>query len=387
MELGNWKFPAPWLVAVLLFQPLIAGSADDAEYFEKKIRPLLAEHCYACHSSTSQPVMGGLILDQEEGFRKGGSRGSPVVTGDPESSLLIRAVTHQDEKLRMPLAGRLPDEEIALLTDWVRMGRPLGRHRRSGLFRFRGGGLLGLRAPGGAVFAADPGRRLGSYPHRPIHPGSPGSRRAGASAGGGPADPHPSGHLRPDRSSPHHRRDPKFPPGPFAGSVPPVDRTPAVLAALRRALGPPLAGRGPLRRFQRTGREHGVYDGLPLPGLRGAGLQPGQALRSVRAGAAGGRPPARYGGSGDHAGALDGHRIPLPGSQDAGRRRPREDADGHHRRTARHQLPGVPGSDHGLRPLPRPQVRSHLDQGLLLAGRNLQELQDHGAPRRGGRVA
>ncbi len=126
MDLGNRRRPAPWLLAVLLSQPLIAASADDGEFFEKKIRPLLAEHCYACHSSTSQPVMGGLVLDQEEGFRKGGSRGSPVVAGDPESSLLIRAVTHQDEKLRMPLAGRLPDEEIALLADWVRMGAPWG---------------------------------------------------------------------------------------------------------------------------------------------------------------------------------------------------------------------------------------------------------------------
>ena len=126
MELGNRRCPAPWLLAVLLSQPLIAGPADGGEYFEKKIRPLLAEHCYACHSSSSQPVMGGLILDQEDGFRKGGSRGSPVAAGDPESSLLIRAVTHRDEKLRMPLAGRLPDEEIALLTDWVRMGAPWG---------------------------------------------------------------------------------------------------------------------------------------------------------------------------------------------------------------------------------------------------------------------
>ena len=126
MDLGKRKHPAPWLLAVLLSQPLIAGPADAGEYFEKKIRPLLARHCYACHSSSSQPVMGGLILDQEESFRKGGSRGSPVVAGDPESSLLIRAVTHRDEKLRMPLAGRLPDEEIALLTDWVRMGAPWG---------------------------------------------------------------------------------------------------------------------------------------------------------------------------------------------------------------------------------------------------------------------
>ena len=126
MDLGNRRRPAPWLLAVLLSQPLIAASADNSEYFEKKIRPLLAEHCYACHSSTSQPVMGGLVLDQEEGFRKGGSRGSPVAAGDPESSLLIRAVTHRDEKLRMPLAGRLPDQEIALLTDWVRMGAPWG---------------------------------------------------------------------------------------------------------------------------------------------------------------------------------------------------------------------------------------------------------------------
>ena len=124
MDLGNGRRPAPWLLAVLLSQPLIAGPANDGDYFEKKIRPLLARHCYACHSSASQPVMGGLILDQEESFRKGGTRGSPVVAGDPESSLLIRAVTHRDEKLRMPLAGRLPDEEIALLTNWVRMGAP-----------------------------------------------------------------------------------------------------------------------------------------------------------------------------------------------------------------------------------------------------------------------
>ena len=126
MDLGNGRRPAPWLLAVLLSQPLIAGPANDGDYFEKKIRPLLARHCYACHSSASQPVMGGLILDQEESFRKGGTRGSPVVAGDPESSLLIRAVTHRDEKLRMPLAGRLPDEEIALLTNWVRMGAPWG---------------------------------------------------------------------------------------------------------------------------------------------------------------------------------------------------------------------------------------------------------------------
>ncbi len=117
----------PAILALSLFCFPAHGRQDDgAEFFEKKVRPLLAEHCYACHSSTSKPIMGDLTLDQETSFRKGGTRGTPIALGDPESSLLIKAVRHLDQKLRMPPAGKLSDADIETLAHWVRMDAPWG---------------------------------------------------------------------------------------------------------------------------------------------------------------------------------------------------------------------------------------------------------------------
>ena len=108
---------------------LPAGNAQGTkgvEFFEKQVRPVLAKHCYACHSSASQPVMGGLKLDSEAGLREGGSRGKAIVPGEPQRSLLVTAITYRDEHLRMPPTGRLADDEIAALTAWVKMGAPWG---------------------------------------------------------------------------------------------------------------------------------------------------------------------------------------------------------------------------------------------------------------------
>ena len=102
-----------------------AQAPDGAELFENKVRPILAEHCYTCHSGSAQP-MGGLRLDSEESFRMGGSRGQPVSPGQPENSLLISAVRHHDEALRMPPTGKLHDRDIATLTTWVELGAPWG---------------------------------------------------------------------------------------------------------------------------------------------------------------------------------------------------------------------------------------------------------------------
>ena len=117
-------------LAILTFSlvclPAQGRQDDGAEFFEKKVRPLLSEHCYTCHSSTSKPIMGGLNLDQETSFRKGGTRGAPIEPGDPESSLLIKAVKHQDEKLRMPPTGKLSDADIATFSQWIQMGAPWG---------------------------------------------------------------------------------------------------------------------------------------------------------------------------------------------------------------------------------------------------------------------
>ncbi len=115
------------ILALSLFCFAAQGRQDDgAEFFEKKVRPLLAEHCYTCHSSTSKPVMGSLILDREASFRRGGTRGAPIEPGDPESSLLIKVVRQQDEKLRMPPTGKLTEAQIATLAQWVQMGAPWG---------------------------------------------------------------------------------------------------------------------------------------------------------------------------------------------------------------------------------------------------------------------
>src|SRR3954466_6823645 len=86
-------------------EPAAAGptpSADEVEFFEKKVRPLLAEHCYKCHSASGGKVRGGLLLDSREGMLKGGETGAAVVPGDVDGSLLIAAVRRTDPELQMP---------------------------------------------------------------------------------------------------------------------------------------------------------------------------------------------------------------------------------------------------------------------------------------------
>ena len=102
-----------------------ARAADDGvEFFEKKIRPALAEHCYSCHSAGAKKDKGGLRLDTPEGIRKGGDTGPAVVAKD-DNSLLLRAVGHQVEGLAMPPKGKLPDAVIQDFRAWVRLGAPL----------------------------------------------------------------------------------------------------------------------------------------------------------------------------------------------------------------------------------------------------------------------
>ena len=102
-----------------------AESAAGVEFFEKKIRPLLSERCYECHSVTGKDVKGGLRLDTAEGITKGGEGGAVVVPGNPDGSRLIRAVRQTTGDLQMPPKGKLTDQQIADLTEWVRMGAPL----------------------------------------------------------------------------------------------------------------------------------------------------------------------------------------------------------------------------------------------------------------------
>jgi hypothetical protein len=106
--------------AVLAAEPQSGPAGVD--YFESKVRPVLVEHCYKCHSAQSKSLKGGLRLDGVVEMRKGGDTGPAVVPGDLEASLLVKAVLYDDELLRMPPKGKLPEGEIAALAQWVKHG-------------------------------------------------------------------------------------------------------------------------------------------------------------------------------------------------------------------------------------------------------------------------
>jgi hypothetical protein len=98
--------------------------AAGVQFFEQKIRPVLAARCYVCHGPMAPKVQGGLHLDSRDGLRKGGNSGSPIVAGDPDASLLIKALRYTDPNLKMPPGKALAPETVADFEQWVRMGAP-----------------------------------------------------------------------------------------------------------------------------------------------------------------------------------------------------------------------------------------------------------------------
>src|SRR5882762_10472341 len=91
------------------------------EFFEKKVRPVLVNNCYNCHSANTNSK-GGLRVDDRNGLVVGGGRGPAIVPGNPEKSLLIRAVHQTDKKLQMPPKKQLTAAEIADLAQWIKDG-------------------------------------------------------------------------------------------------------------------------------------------------------------------------------------------------------------------------------------------------------------------------
>ena len=103
---------------------LIQAETDD-EFFEAKIRPILIQRCEGCHSSKLGKTQNGLALDSRPGWQKGGDAGPAIKPGNVDESLLITAIRYQNDDLKMPpedAGGKLPDAEIALLTEWIRRG-------------------------------------------------------------------------------------------------------------------------------------------------------------------------------------------------------------------------------------------------------------------------
>ena len=99
-------------------------SMQGTEFFERRIRPLLIKHCYECHSEEHQERMGGLLLDRSSGWLKGGDTDKAVIPGEPEASLLMKAIQYHDDSLQMPPEGKLSDSEIQLFQSWIKRGAP-----------------------------------------------------------------------------------------------------------------------------------------------------------------------------------------------------------------------------------------------------------------------
>ncbi len=116
----------PIALAVLL--TVAAGARADGPdpaavaFFEKQVRPLLAEHCHSCHSAKTNKARGGLTLDSREALLKGGDSGPAVVPGRPEQSLLVKAVHGTQADLQMPPKGKLRPAQVAVFEKWVRDG-------------------------------------------------------------------------------------------------------------------------------------------------------------------------------------------------------------------------------------------------------------------------
>lgn len=146
------------LLAVLRLAVASDGGDRGIEFFERNIRPVLVAHCYRCHSAEAEEVKSGLRLDLRAGWQLGGDSGQPaILPGKPDESLLIRAVRHEDGVTGMPPdEGRLPEQIVSALVEWVRMGAPDPRE---------GGVLAGSRVTG---WEAEFQSRLNWWSLRPL---------------------------------------------------------------------------------------------------------------------------------------------------------------------------------------------------------------------------
>ena len=142
----------------------VAGTAaaDDAVFFESKIRPLFLERCVACHGAEKQK--GGLRLDSRAGWQNGGDSGAAVVPGKPDESLLIKAVRYTDAELAMPpekKGGKLGGAQISALEQWVKMGAPDPREEVAATGPRLRGGKFAITDEDRGYWAFQPVRRPG----------------------------------------------------------------------------------------------------------------------------------------------------------------------------------------------------------------------------------
>ena len=116
---------AVWLIGLASAATAQVPTEEQTQFFEQKIRPVLVEHCYSCHSVAaheSKKLQGRLFLDSADGLLDGGESGAAIVKGKAAESLLLKALKY--DGMEMPPAGKLSDEIIADFARWIEMGAP-----------------------------------------------------------------------------------------------------------------------------------------------------------------------------------------------------------------------------------------------------------------------
>lgn len=118
-----------FFAAFLVGLPAALLSADnptaaDLDFFEKKVRPILIERCYECHSAESGKTKGSLAVDSKASLLQGGDTGPGLIAGNPDKSLIIEAIRYKNRDMQMPPKSALPAAEIKVLEEWVQRGAP-----------------------------------------------------------------------------------------------------------------------------------------------------------------------------------------------------------------------------------------------------------------------
>ena len=121
-SLGRIVSAARWGFAwAALLAPAAANGAEDLEYFEKQVRPLLAAKCQMCHGA--QLKSGGIDFSSVEGFLKARDEAALIARDKPEDSRLLAILDYTAAK-KMPPGGKLPPNELDVFENWIRMGAP-----------------------------------------------------------------------------------------------------------------------------------------------------------------------------------------------------------------------------------------------------------------------
>ncbi|MDB4863822.1 hypothetical protein OAI33_11070 [Pirellulaceae bacterium] len=108
------------LTVVVSTVPIVTAADTNTDFFENRIRPVLAQHCYNCHSQRAKTLQGGLFVDSLDGLFKGGDSGPAIIKGNADESPLISALRH--DTFKMPPKGRLADKVIDDFRKWINTG-------------------------------------------------------------------------------------------------------------------------------------------------------------------------------------------------------------------------------------------------------------------------